>query len=90
MSTLIPQVSIVDFSKLNISELKRLSCCEIYDGEDYLFTFIRPGTDFARARSENIGQLSNSVAGESLEAIKGVPNKPAKRKYRKHKHRVKK
>jgi hypothetical protein len=96
MSTLIPEIQVNDFSKLTTVELKRLKCCEVLDGDEYIFTFIRPGTDFVRARSESIGQLSNSVAGESFEAIKQNPievstSAPAeKRKYKKHKHRVKK
>jgi hypothetical protein len=96
VSTLIPEIQVNDFSKLTTVELKRLQCCEVYDGDEYIFSFTRPGTDFIRARVESAGQLSNSVAGEPLEAIKQIPievatNAPTeKRKYKKHKHRVKK
>jgi hypothetical protein len=69
MSTLISEISLEDFKKLNASELKRLKCCEVFDGE-YLFTFIRPQTEYIRMQSENFGQLSNSVGGETLEQIR--------------------
>jgi hypothetical protein len=71
MSTLIPECQFADFNKLNAAQLKRLKCCEVFDGADYLFSFIRPTTDFIRAQSENNGQLSNSVGGEDLPKILG-------------------
>ncbi len=105
MATLIPEVELSDFNSLKASDIKRLQCCEIYEDGEYLFTFIRPGTDFIRASAENSGLLSNSVAGEIPEVVirqvittkldvrqdKTISDvKPAKRKYKKHKHRVKK
>jgi len=69
MSTLIPQIQVNDFSKLTTFELKRLKCCEVYDGEEYIFTFTRPQTDYIRSMAENNGELSNSVGGESLATI---------------------
>ncbi len=106
MATLIPEVELSDFNSLKATGIKRLQCCEIYEDGEYLFTFIRPGTDFIRARAEDSGMLSNSVAGEIPEVVirqtitteplnvsqdEVVSDvKPAKRKYKKHKHRVKK
>jgi hypothetical protein len=71
MSTLIPEIKLKDFQGLSAPEIKRLQCCEVTDEDgDYLFTFIRPATDFIRVRSEYNGQLSNSVGGEPLVSIK--------------------
>jgi hypothetical protein len=97
MATLIPQVQVTDFQKLTVEQIRRLKCCEVYDGEDYLFSFTNPKTDYIRLKTEYLGQLSNSVGGEDLEQITGksetkIPTveKKEKRTYKKHKHREKK
>ena len=69
MSTLIPQISISEFKKLKVPELKRLKCCEVYADGEYLFTYIRPNTDYIRVQSEYMGELSNGLKGETLEEI---------------------
>ncbi len=69
MSTLIPSYSITDFKKLKVKELKRLKSCEITSDGEYLFTFVRPQTDFIRTSVENLAQLGNALSGSSLEEI---------------------
>lgn len=69
MATLIPNIELTDFNALSAEQLKRLQCCEVFSGEEYLFTFIRPNTEYLRARSEDAGQLSNSIGGEALSCV---------------------
>jgi len=72
MATLIPEISITEFRKLKVSELKRLKSCEIYSDGAYLFTFVNGGVDasgFLRLQTEYRCQTANGVAGESLENI---------------------
>uniref|UniRef100_A0A6M3J5L7 Uncharacterized protein n=1 Tax=viral metagenome TaxID=1070528 RepID=A0A6M3J5L7_9ZZZZ len=72
MATLIPQMTITDFRKLKVTELKRLKSCEIYSDGEYLFTFVNGGVDasgFLRLQTEYKCQVANGVAGESLEQI---------------------
>lgn len=107
MATLMPEVEWDDLNKLKAPDIKRLQCCEIYSDDEYLFSFIRPSTDYIRAKAENDGQLSNTVSGEipedvirqatavnpvlaPLKAETVAGDAPTKRKYKKHKHRVKK
>jgi len=72
MSTLIPQMTITDFRKLKVQELKRLKSCEIYSDGDYLFTFVNGSVDasgFLRLQTEYKCQTANGVSGETLENI---------------------
>ncbi len=72
MSTLIPQISVSDFRKLKVPELKRLKSCEIYSDGEYLFTFVNGSADtsgFLRLVTENRCQTANGVCGETLEQI---------------------
>ena len=69
MATLIPEVKLEDFLKLNASEMKQLKSSEIYSDGEYLFTFVNPSTSYIRVQTEYMGQLSNSVGGKSLEEI---------------------
>ena len=69
MATLIPEVTITDFKKLKVHQLKRLKSCEVYSDGEYLFTFINPNSEFIKAQAEYKAQLSNSVGGESLEEV---------------------
>lgn len=72
MSELIPSISITEFKKLKVHELKRLKSCEVTSDGQYLFTFINPNTEYIKFQAESMAQLSNSVGGETLEQIKGV------------------
>ncbi len=72
MATLIPEMTISDFKKLKVPELKRLKSCEIYSDGEYLFTFVNGGVDasgFLRMQTENRCQTANAVSGETLETI---------------------
>jgi hypothetical protein len=83
MATLIPEIQVNDFNKLAAVDLKRLQCCEVFDGDEYIFTFIRPGTDYIRMSCENFGQLSNAVSGESLANVKKGKRKSMAQKKKK-------
>ena len=72
MSTLIPQMTISEFKKLKVHELKRLKSCEIYADGEYLFTFVNGGVDasgFLRLQTEYKCQVSNAIAGLTLNQI---------------------
>lgn len=72
MATLIPEMTITDFRKLKVPELKRLKSCEIYSDGEYLFTFVNGRVDasgFLRLQTEYKCQTANGVSGETLEQI---------------------
>ncbi len=72
MATLIAQVTLTDFRKLKVPELKRLKSAEIYADGEYLFTFVNGGVDtsgYLRLNTEYKCQVANSVTGETLEHI---------------------
>ena len=69
MATLIENIPLSEFRKLKAPELKRLNSCEVTSDGEYSFTFVKPNTDFIRLSAENLSQLSNSIAGETLENI---------------------
>ena len=74
MATLIPMMQISDFHKLEVHQLRRLKSCEVYDGDDYVFTFVNGGVDasgFLRIQTESRSQTANGVCGETLETILG-------------------
>jgi len=75
MATLIPQLTITEFRKLKVPELKRLKSCEIYSDGIYLFTFVNGLADtsgFLRTQTEYRCQTSNAVSGETLDKILGA------------------
>ena len=67
MSTLIPNMSITDFKKLKVSELKRLKSLEILSDGEYLGTIVFSKTDYIRIRVEGFAHLSNTQGGEDPE-----------------------
>jgi len=69
MATLIAQLSITEFRKLKVPELKRLKSCEIYSDGEYLFTFVNAQTSFIRSQAEYMAQRGNATGGETLEQI---------------------
>lgn len=72
MSTLIPSITLSEFKKLKVEQLKRLKSCEIVADGSYLFTFVNGNADtsgFLRLQTEYRCQVSNGVCGESLEQI---------------------
>jgi hypothetical protein len=66
---LIPTYTFSDIQKVakkgKLQDLK--SCFITYNGVPFLL--INPQTDYIKLSAENLGQLSNSVRGESLEDI---------------------
>ena len=74
MSTLIPQLSISEFKKLKVYQMKELKSCEIYSDGQYLFTFVNGNTDssgYLRQQSEGRCQVANAVGGKTLQQILG-------------------
>lgn len=72
MATLIPEITVTEFRKLKVPELKRLKSCEVYSDGKYLFTFVNGGVDasgFLRLQTEYRSQVANGVCGETLEQI---------------------
>ena len=72
MATLIAEMTITDFKKLRVTELKRLKSCEIYSDGEYLFTFVNGSVDtsgYLRIQTEYKCQTSNAVTGETIEKI---------------------
>jgi len=67
--SIIPEVSITEFKKLKVHELKELKCCEVLSDGEYLFSFVNPATDYIRQQVQNLGQLSNAVGGKDLAEI---------------------
>ena len=69
MSNLIPSMSITDFKKLKVSELKRLKSLEILSDGEYLATIVFSKTDYIRIRVEGFAHLSNTQGGEDPENV---------------------
>lgn len=72
MAELIPSISITEFNKLKVNELRELKSCEVVSDGEYLFTFINAQTDYIRVQSEYMGEMSNSVGGKELNEIIGA------------------
>ena len=73
MSTLIPAVSITDFKKLKVHELKQLKSCEVISDGEYLFTFVNGKVEtsgYLRTQTEYNCQRANAVSGKSLEEVR--------------------
>ena len=72
MATFIPEITITEFRKLKVHELKRLKSCEVMSDGEYLFTFVNGYTEpsgYLRTQTEYHCQTSNAVGGETLEQI---------------------
>ena len=69
MAEFIPTISLGDFKKLKAADIRRLKCMEIVADGEYVCTIIVPKTDYIRLHSEQLGVLSNAVAGEDLNSI---------------------
>lgn len=70
---MIPEITITDFKKLKVHELKRLKTCEVFADGEYLFTFVNAQTGFIREQAKELGVLGNPLRGESIEEILSVP-----------------
>lgn len=72
MAEFIPMISITEFKKLKVWQLKQLKSCEVYSDGDYLFTFVNGHTEasgYLRKQTEYNCETSNSVGGLSLAEI---------------------
>ncbi len=72
MATFIPEISISEFKKLKVPQLKRLKSCEVYSDGEYLFTFANGSIDvsgFLRLQTERKCAAANNIYGETLEQI---------------------
>jgi len=65
------QITITDFKKLKVPELKRLKSCEVFADGQYLFSFVNACNDYIRTQVEGLSELSNTQGGETLEQIMG-------------------
>ena len=73
MATLIPEISISDFKKLKVHELKRMKSCEVYADGEYVFTFVNGKAEtsgYLRTQTEYNCQRANAVSGKKLEEIR--------------------
>jgi len=72
MATLLPEMTITEFHKLKVWQLKRLKSCEVYANGEYLFTFVNGGVEssgYLRTATEFKCQTANGVCGEPLDVI---------------------
>ena len=69
MATLIPEVNMSEFKRLNASQIRSLKSCELYADGVYVCTVIVPSTDYIRVQTEYNAELSNSVGGKNLEEV---------------------
>ena len=69
MSDLIPEITISEFKRLKVNELKQLKSCEITSDGEYLFTYINPNTDYVKIQAEYLAQKSNSIGGKSIDEL---------------------
>ena len=74
MSELIPSISITEFKKLNVRQIKRLKSVEITSDGSWLFTVLIPHGDvvadgYIQVNAERLAMKSNIVGGLELEEI---------------------
>lgn len=72
MSGLIPTITISDFKKLKVHQLKELSSCEVFSDGEYLFTYInghQSNMDYVRTQAEYLGLKPNTLGGKALEEL---------------------
>ena len=73
MATLIPNISITEFKKLKVYELRQMKSMEVYADGEYLFTFVNGKAEtsgYLRTQTEYNSQRANAVSGKTLEEIK--------------------
>lgn len=72
MAEFIPSISITEFRKLKVPQLRRLKSAEITSDGEYLFTFVNgilEPSGYLRIQTEYNCQTANAVGGETLEQI---------------------
>ena len=74
MASLIPEMTITEFKKLHVPQLRQLKSCEVYANGEYLFTFVNgyiEASGYLRNQAEFNCQRGNAVGGKTLEEILG-------------------
>ncbi len=72
MATLIPNITITEFRKLKVTQMKELNSCEVYSDGEYLFTFVNGNHEATGNIRDNVEQwasTSNTVGGRTFEDI---------------------
>ncbi len=72
MATLIPNITITEFRKLKVTQMKELNSCEVYSDGEYLFTFINGNHEATGNIRDNVEQwasTSNTVGGKTIEEL---------------------
>lgn len=75
MSEFIPEITISEFKKLKVHQLKQLKSCEVYADGEYLFTSVNGNLEpagFLRKQTENHCLTANALSGKTLEEILGA------------------
>jgi len=75
MSEFIPEISISDFRKLKVNQLKKLKSMEVYSDGEYLFTFVNGDIEpsgYLRQHTEYNCVNANACGGKTVEEILGV------------------
>lgn len=81
MSEFISEITITEFRKLKVHQLKRLKSCEVTSDGEYLFTFVNGMTEpsgYLRKKCEYSCQTANAIGGETLEQILEEDHETAK------------
>lgn len=68
MSDLIPNITISEFKKFHVGDIKRMKSIEVYADGEHLFTAIIPKGDWVtkdhiKTSAETLGMTSNIVEG---------------------------
>ena len=72
MAEFIAEITITDFKKLKVHQLKELKSCEVYADGEYLFTFVNGHTEpvgSLRKQAEYNCLAANACGGKTMEEI---------------------
>lgn len=74
MSDLIPSISITDFRKLKVEQIRELKACEVLSDGELLFTAIIPHGDLMdkeniRVPAERLALRANIIGGKDPEEL---------------------
>ncbi|KKM07893.1 hypothetical protein LCGC14_1729390 [marine sediment metagenome] len=72
MATLVQNITITEFRKLKVTQMKELNSCEVYSDGEYLFTFINGNHEATGNIRDNVEQwasTSNTVGGKTIEEL---------------------
>ncbi len=77
MSDLIPSITIENFKKLEVSEIRNLKALEVTDNGEFIFTAVIPhgdfsSSDYVRIQAEYLSVKANMVGGVDPEVTTEV------------------